>query len=69
MRQALIKELSYLDTIQLWNPWIRDFCYVIKKWKIIATKKKSTKRLKVSQYFSLYIYFSTLEEIKLITHR
>lgn len=39
MRQALIKELSYLDTIQLWNPWIRDFCYVIKKRKIIATKK------------------------------
>lgn len=39
MRQALIKELSYLGTVQLWNPWIRDFCYVIEKWKIIATKR------------------------------
>lgn len=64
MRQALIKELSYLDTIQLWNPWIRDFCYVIKKWKIIATKKKSTKRLKVSQYFSLYIYIYISQLLK-----
>lgn len=69
MRQALIKELSYLDTIQLWNPWIRDFCYVIKKRKIIATKKVYTTIKSIAIFFFIYIYFSTLEEIKLITHR